>query len=71
METNRGEKEKKKGRPLKTREEEYREVKEAERRGVREGAARRDHEREERIRKREEKAKQKELGRKYGFVPDL
>lgn len=71
MEISRGEKEKKKGRPLKTREEEYREVKEAERRGVREDAARRDHEREERIRKREEKAKQKELGRKYGFVPDL
>ena len=65
------EKDKKKGKPLKSREEEYRRDKEVERRQVEEDAVRRDRERAERARRREEKAKQKELGRRYGFEPDL
>ena len=65
------ERDRKKGKPFKVREEEYKKTKEAERRQVEEGAARRDLDRAERARRREEKAKQKELGRRYGFEPDL
>ena len=61
----------KRGKPLHTREAEYRKAKEKEGGEKKRKRQEKDEERAARIRRRETKEKEKEDGRKYGFVPDL
>ena len=61
----------KRGKPLHTREAEYRKAKEKEGEEKKRKRQEKDEERAARIRRRETKEKEKEDGRKYGFVPDL
>ena len=68
----------KKGRPLKEREEEHRKKKQEELTAKQQEAEKRDHEREERARKREAKerekeakAREKKLGKIHGYVPSF